>query len=406
METRSQKRLGAEKTKSQRPDGNMGPAHERMRDQSYIRQFNIQSVLSILQGGKPVSRTDIARLTGMSPTSVTRIVSVLLEQGLIHEIVGEQRAGRGRKAASISVNDEGLYSVGIHLDGSVVRMCLIDFACRVLYRREMLVDGALSPEQFAEAAWSLFQQMPDGAAADRSRIGAVGVCLSGAVNSRTGVVIRSYQMNWFHEDVGRAFSERFGMPACIENDVKACLIGEKVRMEIPEETDTAYLMIGAGLGLACTCGGALLRGHQNEAGEIARMPLGQGEEDDFLSAHLAESHIIRRAQRFDPSVHTMEAIVWAKRQGHAWAGDMLKDFERYLKLVLNMTNAMYDPARIILGGSMFGRLSGEIDGTLSEILAAGRVCMGASYEESCMMGAAVVGLRGAVVDLIGQRIEN
>ena len=92
---------------------------DRVCDQAYIKQFNIQSVLAMLKQYQPVSRTDIARLTGMSPTSITRIITALLNQGIIYETSGEQRSGRGRKATNLRVNADGIYTVGIHLERSV-----------------------------------------------------------------------------------------------------------------------------------------------------------------------------------------------------------------------------------------------------------------------------------------------
>ena len=376
---------------------------ERVRDQSYIKQYNIQTVLAMLKKWQPVSRTDIARLTGMSPTSITRIVTALLNKGLIYETSGEQRSGRGRKATNLRINDDGLYSIGIHLEKSVIRLCVNDFADHTLYRGEMLVDGECTPERMAQEARTLYDRMPKNVVGDPDRVGAVGVCVSGAVDPWQGIVTRSGQMGWKQEDVGSAFSKAFGMPACVENDVKACLIGEKVRMEIPDETDTAYLLVGAGIGTAITSGGALVRGERNEAGEIACIPLGleQDGQIDYLRSHMVESHIVRRAQQFDASVHSVDAVLWAQQKGQAWADELIRDFRCHLRMVLATINCLCNPARIILGGTMFQKISPQ----LTDILADEHICMGGHYEEACMTGAALIAMRSAVIEMIGQSIE-
>ena len=374
---------------------------DRVRDQAYIKQYNIQSVLAMLKKWQPVSRTDVARLTGMSPTSITRIVTALLNQGLIYETSGEQRSGRGRKATNLRINADGLYAIGVHLEKSVIRLCVTNFADQPLYRCEMLVDGEHTPERMAKEAKSLFDRMPEDVVGDMSRVGAVGVCLSGAVNSWQGVVTRSDQMGWKDIDVASVFSDAFGLPACVENDVKACLLGEKVRMELPEEMDTAYLLVGSGIGTAITSGGILVRGEKNEAGEIARIPLGGEPGEDFLSAHMVESHMIRRAQKFDPSIHSADAILWAQQQGYQWADDMLRDFRQHLKMVIAMIDGLCNPARIILGGKVFQRVKEQ----LADILSDGHIVLGGHYEEACMTGAALVAMRSAVIEMIGQSIE-
>ena len=378
-------------------------ARDRVCDQSYIKQFNIQSVLAMLKQRQPVSRTEIARMTGMSPTSITRIIGALISQELVYETAGEQRPGRGRKATNLAVNSDGLYAIGIHLENSVIRLCVMNFSSEVLYRGETLIDGACVPEQMAQTAKALFDRMPKTVVEDFSKIGAVGVCLSGAVEPGRGTVTQSYQMAWEDVDLQAAFSEAFGMPACIENDAKACLIGEKVRMGIPDSVDTAYLLVDKGIGLACSSGGVLLRGERNEAGEISRIPIGLDEEGrpESFSDHLNVASLIRRARAYDSGIHSLEGIVWAERQGAEWARALIDDFRKYLEIMIGVIDGVCNPSRIILGGSVCPKLWPEVEKCRSKA----QVYLGDRYEESCMTGAALVAIRRAVVEMIGQSIE-
>lgn len=376
---------------------------EKVCDQSYIKQFNIQSVLATLRKNQPISRTDIARMTGMSPTSITRIVTALLNQELIDETSGEQRAGRGRKATNLRVNADGLYSLGIHLEPSKIRLCVMNFADETLYRGETLVDGECTPEKMAGEARRLYDRMPDGVVGDRARIGAVGVCLSGTVNRCRGIVNRSMQMHWENLDIRSCFAKEFGRTVCVENDVKACLIGEKVRMGIADEVNTSYILIDRGVGMASTSGGVLIRGVKNEAGEIGMTPIGRMPDGsaDCFSRHLGKTRLIELARAHDPGVHSVDAIRRAAEQGCGWAQEIVEDFRKHLELLVSMADGMYNPARIILGGGVCGELYPDIAGTLQKEY----VELGDQYEESCMTGAALIAMRQAVVELIGQTIE-
>ena len=376
---------------------------DQVRDQSYIKQYNIQTVLAVLKQQQPISRTDIAKLTGMSPTSITRIVSALLNQGLIYEASGEQRSGRGRKATNLRINEEGLYSIGIHLDRSVIRLCVLDMADQVLYRGETLVDGKCTPEKMAEKAKALLDRMPDGVVIDRSLIGAVGVCLSGRVDSWNGWVNSSSWMDWADVDLQAVFSEVFGMPACIENDVKACLIGEKVRMRIPDQSDTVYMLVDKGIGMAATSGGTLVRGVNNDAGEIEYIPFGRkhGGQQDYLANHLSEHRLIERARESDPAIHSLDAIIWAKNQGMEWADELIADFREYLQNVVRMIACIYDSEKIVIGGAVTHKLFGDI----AEKMQDDTICLGMDYEESCTTGAGLIAMRRAIVERIGHSIE-
>lgn len=373
------------------------------RDQTYIRRCNLRSVMAALEANQPISRTEIAHLTGMSATSVTRIVTALLDRELLCEVGGEQKAGRGRRATSLRVNRSGLYSIGVHLKKSLVQLCVVDFTNQTLYRGEALVDGECTPERMAEAAKRLYDRIPDSVMPDASRIGAVGVCLSGAVDALRGVVSRSSQLGWHEEGVAAAFAEAFGLPACVENDVKACLIGEKALRRIPEETDAAYVLADEGLGAAITSLGILVRGERNEAGEIARIPGGRGAdgEIEYLKDYLTEKYMVRRARLHDSTICSAADIAAAQRRGEAWAERIIEEFQSRLRFLLALIDGLCNPAQIMLGGAAFKKL----EPYLSEILADGHVRMGRDYEETCLTGAALVAVRSAFFEMLEGDIE-
>ena len=382
---------------------NGGEPRDRVCDQSYIKQFNIQTVLAMLKRRQPISRTDIARMTGMSPTSITRIVTALLAQELIYEASGEQRSGRGRKATSLRVSEDGLYSVGIHLEKSVIRLCVMNFADEVLYRGEALVDGECTPERMAMEAKALFDRMPQDAAADRQRIAGVGICLRGRVEPWQGMASSPLWMNRETVELKRIFSEAFGMTAFVENDVKACLIGEKVRMSIPDECDTVYMLVDQGIGMAATNGGLLMRGVGNEAGAIEDVPFGRkiGGEQKTLSDYLRQDRLIERAREFDPGIHSLDSVVWAQKQGQRWANELIREFREYLENTVRMINCICSPRHLVIGGSVVPKLYPDI----VEKMGLENLTLGSNYEESCMTGAALIAMRGAIVERLGQNIE-
>ncbi len=388
-----------------------GRACERVRDQSYIKQYNLQTVMAILKKHQPISRTDVARMTGMSATSVTRIVTALLNQGLIYECAssgsecgtGSLYTKRGRKAIHLRVQTDGLYSVGIHLDKSLVRLCVIDFSDRICYQAETLVDGECTPERVAQQAKALFDRMPETAVTDKCRIGAVGVCLSGSVNQHVGEVRVSRRMDWENVQLKKVFEREFGMKVCVENEIKACLIGEKVRMDLRDEVDAVYLHIGNEIGTAVVSNGVIVRGRNNEAGDIAGISLKRNRCDrsDLLWMHLTEDGILQRARQHDSSVCTLEAICRAYEQDIAWAKEMIGDFCYHLCTTVEIIDSLFDPEKIILGGSVMQKVRGYLaDYPLDE-----RICFASECEDGCMSGAALIAMRAAVVERIEQSME-
>jgi predicted NBD/HSP70 family sugar kinase len=353
-------------------------------DQAYIKLHNIQRVLSVLDGCHSLSRTDLAQITEMSATSITRIVASLISLGLVKEVAIAASAGRGRKAVMLEKRPDGAYAAGIHLDTEVLQFCLIDFDSRVHHTAKIPVpSGARAPEALARCAREMFR-VPGG-----RKVRMLGVSVSGTVDHHTGVVKLSDQLGWRDVDLSRAFSQEFSLPVRVENDVKSCLTGEKMRFNIPSEQDSAYLYIGrAGIGAASTANGRLIRGKDNASGEIESIPLDGG---DTMDRHLMSRYLLERAKLAEPEVRSVGDIIGAYRQETGWARMLVSDFQRHMRLMTSMIDSLLNPYQIILGGETIHDLAPLMEGILTE-----RVFPGHDFYETCAYGVAIIAMQDAV----------
>ena len=116
------------------------PRAVKIRNQSYVKHYNIQTVLHVLEDHQPVSRTEMVRLTEMSPTSITRIINALINLGLIYETDSVPKSSRGRKAINLCVKRDGIYTIGIFITYDYIRLCLMDYGNCVLYADVMKLE--------------------------------------------------------------------------------------------------------------------------------------------------------------------------------------------------------------------------------------------------------------------------
>jgi predicted NBD/HSP70 family sugar kinase len=370
-----------------------------------MRLSNIQMVLTILEQFHPISRTEIVSMTELSPASVTRIINALMGLGLICEAESVGAGQRGRKAVNLSIRPDGLYVAGVSVEADSLRLCLMDFGGEVVGSLSAPLNASrrYTEDEIACAAFELYQRLPSGLIADWSRVRAVGVGVAGITDPKRGVILQSDQMGWSKVDLGGALARSFHMPVWIENDVKACLTGERARRGMEDIEHMAYLLVGSGVGLAAVSNGQLIRGENNAAGEIEHMPLGPGiQGPDTLERHLIEAEIVKRAQAVDPSIRLVESIVTAYRQQMDWAVLLINDFIRYLKLTLALINGLLNPRHIILGGSIIPKLSD----LLKDVTEDGQVLIGEDYGDALMTGAAICALRHATQELVTGQIPN
>ena len=157
---------------------------EQALDQSYLKRYNIERMLTVLERCQPVSRTDLARITEMSSASVTRIVNALTTLGLVREVSVTSATGRGRKAINLSTVPEGMFTLGCHIDLRSLRLCLLDFSSksRATAKTAIGLDDLNPARITAIVREQLLRLGPP----SLSKVRCLGVSLSGRVDEPTG----------------------------------------------------------------------------------------------------------------------------------------------------------------------------------------------------------------------------
>jgi glucokinase len=149
----------------------------------------------------------------------------------------------------------------IDLGGTEVKLAVTD-ADRVLGSTTLPLDGM--PDVLAGAAAGAHRLLHElGASPD-----AVGIAVPGVVDPRTGLMLHANAKY----DALRGFDLRswsaaeFGMPAGVENDARAALIGEVAAGSAAGERDAVLMTLGTGIGTAAMIDGVALRGRSGHAG--------------------------------------------------------------------------------------------------------------------------------------------
>src|SRR5689334_10861910 len=102
-------------------------------DRFLTKEINRSLVLNIIKTRGPISRKDVADVTGLSPATVTGITATLIEDGLISE-TGEGQAGSlgGRRPVLLQLNPHAGYVAGIKIIKEGIVGVLVDLDATVL----------------------------------------------------------------------------------------------------------------------------------------------------------------------------------------------------------------------------------------------------------------------------------
>src|SRR6186713_1256941 len=242
------------------------------------RAFNQQLVLRAIYDRHSVSRAEVARLTGLTRTSVSELVTDLLEEQLIEE-VGRGPSTGGKAPILLRVRAEGRHLIGLDLGEEAFNGAVVDLRGSIIKRQSVALAGQ-DGDAAAELVLTLIESLINGNGS--SPLLGIGVGAPGLIDTRNGTVRWAVNLAWENLPLGKLIETRFGVPAVIANDSHAAAIAELTYGNEPSSEprpgNLIVVRVGRGIGAGIILNGQLVHGDGSGAGEIGHMTLGDGHE--------------------------------------------------------------------------------------------------------------------------------
>ncbi|MEU5905058.1 ROK family transcriptional regulator [Micromonospora sp. NPDC047467] len=225
--------------------------------------------------GAAVSRADLSRLSGLSPSTVSQRVEALISQGLLEE-TGAGRSRGGRRPRQLAVPTGGAVVGAIDLGAHHARVGTLDLSGRVVRARTLPVRIEDGPEEVLGALLAEVSALVAGgtsaATGDAPSAGVlrgVGVGIPGPVQHATGRIVSPSRMpGWNGFDVAAFCADRIEAPIIVDNDANLMALGAH-RTAHSELDHAVYIKAGTGIGSGVISSGQLHRGAQGSAGDIS-----------------------------------------------------------------------------------------------------------------------------------------
>ena len=164
-------------------------------DRQLMVEMNRNLVLNVLRRGA-ASRADVVRTTGLSPATVSLIVSELIESGLVNEM-GEGKSSGGRPPLVLRLDDERNYVVGVKLMRHVISLAVTDLRAEVLYSELVeLGPNEVSPSAVLESLCAAVENVTAKAGLQLDQVVGIGVGLAGLVDAEAGLCRYSPSFGW------------------------------------------------------------------------------------------------------------------------------------------------------------------------------------------------------------------
>jgi predicted NBD/HSP70 family sugar kinase len=323
----------------------------------HIAEDTHKNSLKLIRDHGELSGAQIARLTGLQPSTVVYILRRLNEDGFIeYSRTGESTKKGGKRPVLWKINGSFGYILGLEVLVDKIRYVLTDFSGEITARNEIAYDNYLKKESLSEAIIANIKDIQHHLSLSRKRVLGIGIAITGLID-RTGDKVRySSNLQLFDMPLKQMIEEQIDIPVYLVNDAKAGALSIKWYSQSVDDLPSnivyiTYNQISDTLGTGVILNDILHQGASGTAGEmfdplpdlvqVGRDAIKQLGYEGPLKKSLDSGKSILLSQIFD---YTRENDPVAKK--------MVESIIEFLADEILVINGFIDPELIVLGGDI------------------------------------------------------
>ena len=323
--------------------------------QSSLRAANEHRIVTALRIAGPLTQAELARRTSLAPSTVSGIVSILAERGIVR--AGDEPGGR--KGRLIHLDLEDRYVLGVELGNGHLSLALATLSSRVVdFVRRPLALGA-DAETSVGLVESLLADMLASAGASRTDLVRGGVAVPAPLDVH-GVLSTSPLIfpSWAGIDIATLFTERFGFPFAVDNDANLGALADYLWGAGQGSHSMVFVGMNYGFGAGIVLEGTLFHGATGVSGEIGHTTV--DENGDFcqcgnrgcLNTIASINRALELLAPIYPEIDSTEKLLEAAAQGLPPAIRVLTDMGRASGVAIANVVNLLNPEVIVIGGDL------------------------------------------------------
>lgn len=231
------------------------------------RDINRSVVLNLIRRRQPISRADLARVSGLQRSTVSLITEQLInEDWVINGPTG--RLPRGRRPTFLRLNEKRALLV-VDIRPAQTTVALADVNGRFLSQ-----VASPTPSEPAKGAQQIAQQVNEFMKAHPKLVfEGIGVSLPGRYDENASRLIFAPNLKWGEFDLKSSIEKATKLRVELENAANACVLAEVWFGRAEQIRDMVVVTISEGIGTGIFLNGQLMRGDHGMAGEFGHVSL-------------------------------------------------------------------------------------------------------------------------------------
>ena len=336
-----------------------------------IRDINTTLILNLIRSHQPISRAEVARLTGLQRSTISEIVNELLKKELVIE-TGAGSSSGGRKPTMMRLNAERFCVFGLSLGVKEVSLAMSDLNGDILYRESFLPEE--SPEAMFKIVAEKINRIIDARRHERLHYEGIGITIPGLVDYSTGEILFAPNMGWRHLRAEDYLQTRVRMPVYVDNDANAAAMAELwYDTSTDPPSSLVMVLVSEGVGVGMFVNDEIYRGANGTAGEFGHTVVvvngkkcrcgNSGCWELYASDHATVARYFSREST--QSLHESDAeveteplslsvsdLIKRAQSGDELARESIIEAGRYIGIGIGNIMAALNPLEIVIGGQI------------------------------------------------------
>jgi len=335
-------------------------------NQQLLKVLNRMALVRHLCANPGLSRADLAVAVGLTKSTVSMLTRELIAEGWLVEREVVATGDLGRRPTPLFIDPSRLLLLGAEVGVESVRVVATSLTGEVRARTVASYGSSRTAKvcinSLGNALLRIGKQLED---AHQQVIG-IGVGLPGGVDEASGHLHFAPNLGWRDVSFGLLLKEKLhgspleGVPLLLQNEADVAALGEMEFNPSPASDPLLYVSINQGVGAGVIVGDRLLTGRRGFAGEVGHMVLQvNGPLCSCGRRGCAEALIGLRAMLGHPDPSAPAPALSSLAEIQQRLGDQQADTVAavnkagaYLGVLLQNLATAYDPACIVLGGSV------------------------------------------------------
>lgn len=247
---------------------------------SAIERFTLISgdekrVYSLIQKKGPVTKNKILDISGLTLTTLNRIIAALKEDKLVLES-GLGESSGGRRPSLFDVNPDGFYVIGIDISRTYTRIVVSNPKMSILFKQQFTMDGTCSPDKTVELAAAAVRKAMVRLGISSGEVLGVGLGTVGPLDLSAGTITNPVNFpapGWKDVSVKKMLAEILGLPVFIDNGANTAVLAEFLYGAGKSYKSVAYFNCGMGIRTGAISSGTIVRPVSDAEDAFAHMTI-------------------------------------------------------------------------------------------------------------------------------------